>query len=253
MNFSLQRVLDLVCVTMNSKTSVYLPMEGQQSPSTGTCFSSEEFGQNSKVLSGPLVNSPVLSLAEEELMEDEVVLAAGRVSQQHQFIQGEPCLQFSLRTSPLASEQIQTTTPPVSSYSELSVQGSSSPASHHSPLQGGSPMGSYSPVHRGSPMGHYSPVPQPAPQPAPCSVSLSSHLMSDSSSGGGGIHKCSDLDVRTSSSSGPLKQLLPPSQTYKPLYNPADNNGISVTLEGQELWDEFYKRGTEMIVNRAGR
>lgn len=26
-----------------------------------------------------------------------------------------------------------------------------------------------------------------------------------------------------------------------------------VTLDGKELWDEFYRRGTEMIVNRAGR
>lgn len=31
------------------------------------------------------------------------------------------------------------------------------------------------------------------------------------------------------------------------------NNAISVTVEGQDLWEEFYKRGTEMIVNRAGR
>lgn len=28
---------------------------------------------------------------------------------------------------------------------------------------------------------------------------------------------------------------------------------IEVTLEGKTLWDEFYCRGTEMIVNRAGR
>ena len=28
---------------------------------------------------------------------------------------------------------------------------------------------------------------------------------------------------------------------------------IEVTLEGKSLWDEFYRRGTEMIVNRAGR
>ena len=28
---------------------------------------------------------------------------------------------------------------------------------------------------------------------------------------------------------------------------------VEVTLDGKELWDEFYKRGTEMIVNRAGR
>lgn len=33
----------------------------------------------------------------------------------------------------------------------------------------------------------------------------------------------------------------------------AANSGISVTVEGQDLWEEFYKRGTEMIVNRAGR
>ncbi len=28
---------------------------------------------------------------------------------------------------------------------------------------------------------------------------------------------------------------------------------IEVTLEGKQLWDEFCRRGTEMIVNRAGR
>lgn len=33
----------------------------------------------------------------------------------------------------------------------------------------------------------------------------------------------------------------------------AANSGISVTVDGQDLWEEFYKRGTEMIVNRAGR
>lgn len=28
---------------------------------------------------------------------------------------------------------------------------------------------------------------------------------------------------------------------------------IEVTLDGKDLWDDFYRRGTEMIVNRAGR
>ena len=28
---------------------------------------------------------------------------------------------------------------------------------------------------------------------------------------------------------------------------------VEVSLDGRELWDEFYSRGTEMIVNRAGR
>ncbi len=28
---------------------------------------------------------------------------------------------------------------------------------------------------------------------------------------------------------------------------------IEVSLEGKNLWDEFYRRGTEMIVNRLGR
>ncbi len=28
---------------------------------------------------------------------------------------------------------------------------------------------------------------------------------------------------------------------------------IEVILEGKNLWDEFYRRGTEMIVNRLGR
>ena len=36
-------------------------------------------------------------------------------------------------------------------------------------------------------------------------------------------------------------------------YNHQDEAGISITVEEQELWEEFYKRGTEMIVNRAGR
>ncbi len=28
---------------------------------------------------------------------------------------------------------------------------------------------------------------------------------------------------------------------------------IEVTLDGKELWDQFYQKGTEMIVNRSGR
>ena len=28
---------------------------------------------------------------------------------------------------------------------------------------------------------------------------------------------------------------------------------VEVTLDGRDLWDQFYRRGTEMIVNRAGR
>lgn len=28
---------------------------------------------------------------------------------------------------------------------------------------------------------------------------------------------------------------------------------VDISLDGCELWEEFYKRGTEMIVNRAGR
>lgn len=28
---------------------------------------------------------------------------------------------------------------------------------------------------------------------------------------------------------------------------------IEVSLDGKSLWEEFYRRGTEMIVNRAGR
>ena len=31
------------------------------------------------------------------------------------------------------------------------------------------------------------------------------------------------------------------------------NNAIEITLEGKNLWDEFCRRGTEMIVNRSGR
>ena len=31
------------------------------------------------------------------------------------------------------------------------------------------------------------------------------------------------------------------------------HSNIEVTLDGKELWDEFYRRGTEMIVNRSGR
>ena len=28
---------------------------------------------------------------------------------------------------------------------------------------------------------------------------------------------------------------------------------IEITLDGKELWDQFYQKGTEMIVNRSGR
>lgn len=28
---------------------------------------------------------------------------------------------------------------------------------------------------------------------------------------------------------------------------------VEATLDGRDLWDQFYRRGTEMIVNRAGR
>ena len=31
------------------------------------------------------------------------------------------------------------------------------------------------------------------------------------------------------------------------------NSAIEITLEGKNLWDEFCRRGTEMIVNRSGR
>ena len=31
------------------------------------------------------------------------------------------------------------------------------------------------------------------------------------------------------------------------------NCAIEITLEGKNLWDEFCRRGTEMIVNRSGR
>ena len=41
--------------------------------------------------------------------------------------------------------------------------------------------------------------------------------------------------------------------SFVPAYNHQDESGIGITVEGQELWEEFYKRGTEMIVNRAGR
>jgi len=34
---------------------------------------------------------------------------------------------------------------------------------------------------------------------------------------------------------------------------PASPDQITVTLEHQSLWQEFFCRGTEMIVNRAGR
>ena len=33
----------------------------------------------------------------------------------------------------------------------------------------------------------------------------------------------------------------------------SSHGNIEVTLEGKNMWDEFYCRGTEMIVNRAGR
>ena len=31
------------------------------------------------------------------------------------------------------------------------------------------------------------------------------------------------------------------------------NSAIEITLEGKNLWEEFCRRGTEMIVNRSGR
>ena len=31
------------------------------------------------------------------------------------------------------------------------------------------------------------------------------------------------------------------------------SSAIEITLEGKNLWDEFCRRGTEMIVNRSGR
>ena len=31
------------------------------------------------------------------------------------------------------------------------------------------------------------------------------------------------------------------------------HSNIEVTLDGKELWDEFYRRGTEMIVTPSGR
>ena len=30
-------------------------------------------------------------------------------------------------------------------------------------------------------------------------------------------------------------------------------DGVTVSLEEQELWKQFYGNGTEMIINRAGR
>lgn len=33
----------------------------------------------------------------------------------------------------------------------------------------------------------------------------------------------------------------------------SQKGNIEATLEGKTLWDEFCRRGTEMIVNRAGR
>lgn len=42
----------------------------------------------------------------------------------------------------------------------------------------------------------------------------------------------------------------PPRKKSKGVSN---HGSIEVTLEGKSLWDEFYCRGTEMIVNRAGR
>ena len=31
------------------------------------------------------------------------------------------------------------------------------------------------------------------------------------------------------------------------------HSNIEVTLDGKELWDEFYRRGTEMLVTPSGR
>lgn len=44
----------------------------------------------------------------------------------------------------------------------------------------------------------------------------------------------------------------PPRKRFK-IATGCPKGNIEVTLEGKTLWDEFCHRGTEMIVNRAGR
>lgn len=72
-------------------------------------------------------------------------------------------------------------------------------------------------------------------------------------------------DTTPSASSTPgQQQQQPPPQRPIPSLPPTIPTGkitsfcskhphVEVTLDGKELWDEFFRRGTEMIVNRAGR
>ena len=45
----------------------------------------------------------------------------------------------------------------------------------------------------------------------------------------------------------------PPKKKLRIAATTSHRGNIEVTLEGKSLWDEFCHRGTEMIVNRAGR
>ena len=219
MNFAFVRTVTAARLVMISQSEFCPPMENQESPPSITGYSSEQVLQNVKTLPVQGASSPVLPPSEEELMEEELALTATGPSQQ-QFVQEESCLRFSLRTSPLAQEQM--------SVSSMSARQ----------------------IPRSSPTSICPPVSQPLP-PLTC-ASSSSLGIADTVTSGSEIPEYSNSIV-SMSCAGQTNQGPPTTQAYKPLYNHSSDNGIIVTLEGRELWDEFFKRGTEMIVNRAGR
>lgn len=73
-----------------------------------------------------------------------------------------------------------------------------------------------------------------------CPTDCIFHNCNNNSNAGEGETSCSLDDP-------PKKKSKTPAATafYK--------SNIEATLEGKSLWDEFCRRGTEMIVNRAGR
>ena len=53
--------------------------------------------------------------------------------------------------------------------------------------------------------------------------------------------------------SNPPPAIEPPRKKSKTSGGGSKYGNVEVTLEGKTLWEDFYHRGTEMIVNRAGR
>lgn len=74
-----------------------------------------------------------------------------------------------------------------------------------------------------------------------------------------GIHQAPNTTITTNQQrpipsltlpAAPAPISIPVGQVIK--YCPK-HSAISVTLDGKQLWDDFFLVGTEMIVNRAGR